>query len=177
METWDAIKGRASVRSYKSEPVSDDTIKAMIEMGTQAPSSGNVQNWEFIIVKEDGLKGQLAEAAMGQDFVREAPVVLVVCANQDIITPKYGRRGTELYSIQNTALAVGNLMLAAYDKGLGTCWVGAFSENDVRRILAIPRNVRPVAIITIGYPKEKQEKPKRRDVKGVMHFNAYGRRI
>jgi nitroreductase len=157
--------------------VSDDTVKALIGMAIQAPSAGNLQNWEFIIVKDPGLKGQLADAAMGQSVIKDAPVVIVVCANQDLIRPRYGARGAELYSIQNTAAAIENLMLAAWDKGLATCWIGAFSETDVSRILAITRGVRPLAIITLGHPAEKGKKPARRDVKEVMHFEAYGKRV
>ena len=177
METWETIKGRSSIRSYKPDDVSDDTVRALIEMAAQAPSSGNVQNWEFIVVKDQKLKEQLGEISMGRMPLKEAPVIIVVCANQDIISPKYGVRGTELYSVQNTAAAIENLLLAAWDKGLGTCWVGAFSERDVSRILAIPNGIRPLAMVTLGYPAGEVKKPERRDIREFLHYNIYGRKI
>lgn len=114
---------------------------------------------------------------MGQAFIGEAPVVIVVCSNLDRVAAKYGERGRVLYSIQNTAAAAQNLNLAAWDKGLATCWVGAFSEDAVRTALAVPRGVRPLAIITLGWPAEKPRKPERMDIREIMHKELFGGRV
>jgi len=174
MDMEECIKTRGDVRKYKPDPVHNADVKDIINAAIQAPSSGNVQNWEFIVIRSSDIKNKLAEAAMGQDFVGKAPLVIVVCANMDEITPRYGGRGVSLYSIQNTAAAIQNLVLAAWNKGIGSCWVGAFSENDVKKILYLPEAIRPVAIITLGYPDEKVKKPERKSLEEVTFAEVHG---
>lgn len=174
METLECMLGRADIRSYRPDPIPDEDVKSLLEAAVQAPSSGNLQNWEFIIVRKYEAKKALADAAMGQGFIAEAPVVIAVCANLGAMAARYGARGRELYSIQNTAAATENLMLAAWDRGIGSCWVGAFNENDVKRALNIPEDIRPVAIITMGYTEGPAKKPGRRPVEEVMHRELYG---
>lgn len=173
METLDCIHSRASVREYKSDPVPDAAISEIIEAATQAPSSGNVQDWEFVIVRTSEGRSALASAAFEQGFVAKAPVVIVVCSDTERISNAYGERGKTLYSVQNTAAAIQNLMLAAWDRGLGTCWVGAFSEDAVRDAVVLPSNARPFAIITLGYPADRQAKPRRKPVDRVMHWETF----
>ncbi len=176
METLACIRERRDIRSYKPDPITDEAARALLKAAAEAPSSGNLQNWEFILVRKYETKKALSEASLGQGFIAEAPLVIVVCANLDLVAPKYGGRGRDLYSVQNTAAAAENLMLAAWDSGIGACWVGAFNEGDVRRLLNMPENIRPVAIITMGYPAETPEKPARRPVEEVMHKELYGGR-
>ena len=159
METLECIRERADVRKYKPDPVPDEAVQELVAAAVQAPSAGNSQDWEFIIVRKPEVKKALAVASMGQAFVGEAPVVIVVCSNLDRVSARYGERGRMLYSVQDTAAAVQNLNLAAWDKGLATCWVGALSEEDVRKALAIPRGIRPMVVLTLGYPAEKAKKP------------------
>jgi nitroreductase len=165
MQTIECIKDRRSVREYKPVPVPDGVLEEVLEAAVQAPSSGNVQDWEFIIVKSPETKKSLVEAAWGQDFIAEAPVVLVVCSD--------GSRGENLYSIQNTSAAIQNLLLTAWDRGIGSCWIGAFNEKAVRDMLVLPTSVRPMAIITLGYPARVSKKPKRKDVKEVTHTERW----
>ena len=173
MDAMECIKTRVSVRSYRPDQISEEVIREILEAATAAPSSGNVQDWEFIVVRNPEGKRRLSEAAYGQDFINEAPVVVVVCSDLKKISGAYGIRGESLYSIQNTAAAIQNLMLAAWSKGIGSCWVGAFNEERVRGILVLPSYVRPLAIITLGYPDKKPNKPERRDLKEVVHFERY----
>jgi len=177
METLECIRDRADVRRFKPDPVSDELIQELIAAAVQAPSSGNVQDWEFIIVRKSETKRALADAAMGQDFIADAPVVVVVCSNLSRVAARYGERGRTLYAIQNTAAATQNLALAAWDKGLASCWVGAFSEEAVRKILAIPRDVRPLVIMPLGWPAGRPTKPQRRDIREIMHKELFGGRI
>ena len=100
--------------------------------------SGERSALEFVIVRNSETKKALAEAALGQSFVEEAPVVIVVCANEDSSSGRYGARGKALYCIQDTSAAVQNIHLAARSFGLGACWVGAFEEDRARRVLRIP---------------------------------------
>ncbi|HDM45235.1 MAG TPA: nitroreductase family protein, partial [Candidatus Bathyarchaeota archaeon] len=125
MEVFEAIKGRRSVRAFLQKPVPDSLVKKVLESAIYAPSAGNIQPWEFIIVREQRTKERLAEAALGQYFIAEAPVVIVVCANQKLSGRGYGLRGSTLYCIQDTAAATQNILLSVHALGLGACWVGA----------------------------------------------------
>ena len=171
METIQCIKSRTSIRRYKPEPITDVDIRDILEAAISAPSSGNSQDWEFIVVKNSQTKDLLSQAAFGQEFVSQAPLVIVVCCNYE--RNRYGERGKTLYCIQNTAAAIENMLLAAWDKEIGSCWVGAFNEGRVKEILLLPENVRPLAIITLGYPDEKPEKPGRLGLDRVVHWERY----
>jgi nitroreductase len=173
LSVLEAIKGRRSIRSFKSQDVSEEIVKNLIEAATWAPSAGNIQPWEFIIIRKPEIKRRLAMAALDQSFIEEAPVVIVVCANEDRSSQGYGVRGKTLYCIQDTAAATQNIHLAAYSLGLGTCWVGAFKEEEARAILKIPHGIRPVAIIPIGYPAENPAPPSRRPINKIVHYETF----
>ncbi len=173
MDVFEAIKGRRSVRRYLPDPIPEEDLKKILEAGTWAPSAGNVQPWEFIVVKDEKTKDLLAEAALGQYFITEAPIVVVVCANESESERSYGDRGRTLYCIQDTAAAVQNILLTAYSLGYGSCWVGAFDEEKVRRILEIPTGVRPVAIVPIGKPAERPYPPNRKPLSRVVHWEKF----
>lgn len=169
MDVFEAIRGRRSIRAFKSVDVSEEIVNKLIEAACLAPSAGNIQPWEFVVVRNREVKRRLVEAALGQSFIEDAPVVIVVCANEERSSMGYGIRGKTLYCIQDTAAAIQNLHLAAYALGLGTCWVGAFREEEVREALKIPRGIRPVAIIPVGYPAEHPQPPKRKPLQQVIH--------
>ena len=160
MDVFECIVTRRSVRSYEKKDVPNELIGQILEAGVRAPSAGNLQPWEFIVVKDIEIKKELASAALRQRHVEEAPVVIVVCADPGKSAERYGERGKSLYCIQDTAAAVENMLLTANSLGLGTCWVGAFEEDEVRKILNIPQKLKPVALITVGFPRE-YEKPTR----------------
>ena len=169
LDIQDAILKRRSIRSFTEEDVPEDTVRQIIEAGTLAPSAGNCQPWEFIIIRDKMTKQKLAQAALGQNFVYQAPVVLVVCANIKRSANRYGSRGQELYCIQDTAAAIENMLLMAVSKGLGTCWVGAFNEVLAKEVLELPVGIRPVAIIPLGHPAKSPQMPRRRSFKDVIH--------
>ena len=155
MDVFEAIRTRRSIRAFTEEEVSEETIEKILDAARWAPSAGNIQPWIFVVVKRMEIKRRLAEAALNQFFIEEAPVVIVVCADQERSGMYYGSRGANLYCIQDTAAAAQNILLAAHALGLGACWVGAFDEEEVRLILRAPKRIRPVAIIPIGHPAEK----------------------
>lgn len=173
MDVFEAIKGRRSIRAYRDMDVSQEIVEKLIEAARWAPSAGNIQPWEFIIVRNPETKRRLAEAALRQSFIEEAPVVIVVCADEERSARGYGTRGRTLYCIQDTAAAIQNIHLAAYALGLGTCWVGAFREDEARKILNIPEGVRPVAIIPVGYPAESPSPRSRRHLKEIIHYERF----
>ena len=173
MDALECIKTRTCIRRYKQDLIKDEDIKDILNAAIQAPSAGNTQDWEFIVVKELDTKRSLTEASYGQTFIYQAPVVIVVCSDLERISSAYGTRGANLYSVQDTAAAIQNIMLSAWSKGIGSCWIGAFNEEKVREILILPSHIRPLAIITLGYPDEKPKKPDRMDLDRVVHRERY----
>jgi nitroreductase len=173
MDIVEAVKGRRSIRAFKSMEVSQDAVGKIIDAAQWAPSAGNIQPWELIIVRKPEIKKALAEAALDQTFIEEAPVVIVVCANENRSSQGYGVRGKTLYCIQDTAAAIQNLHLVAYSLGLGTCWVGAFREEEARETLRIPSGIRPIAIIPVGYPAEKPQPRSKRPISQIVHYETF----
>lgn len=159
-ECLEAIKNRRSIRKFKEKKVSESDIQTLLHVAHMAPSAGNLQAREFITVSSEEGRRDLASAALDQEFVREAPVVIVVCANTTRSESRYMARGT-LYAIQDATASVMNILLAAHSLGLGTCWVGAFDERGVVSLLNLPEHVRPIALIPIGYPDEAPTPPPR----------------
>lgn len=173
MDVLDAIRGRRSIRVFKNDDVSEETVEKLIDAARWAPSAGNIQPWAFVIVRKPETKKKLVEAALGQSFIEEAPVVIVVCANESVSSQGYGARGKTLYCLQDTAAAIQNIHLVAYSFGLGTCWIGAFNEEETREILDIPDGIRPVGIIPIGYAAESPQPPNRRSTTKIAHYETF----
>ena len=173
MDVLEAIKGRRSIRAFKNRDVPAEIVEKLIDAARWAPSAGNIQPWEFIIVRKPKIKRRLVEAALDQVFIEEAPVVIVVCANEVRSSQGYGVRGETLYCIQDTAAAIQNIHLTAYSLGLGTCWVGAFREEETREILKIPYGIRPVAIIPVGYSAEAPTPRMRKSISQIVHYETF----
>lgn len=159
MEFFDLIEERRSIRKFEKKKVEEEKLKKILEAANSAPSAGNLQSYNFFVIKNQKIKEALAEAAWGQDFISEAPVVLVFFANPILSSSKYGTRGANLYSIQDATIACSYAQLAAANLGLGTVWVGAFSDEAVKKIIGV--DLIPVAILPIGYPAEKPRKTPR----------------
>jgi nitroreductase len=173
MDVLEAIKGRRSIRAFKSQNIPEEIVEKLVEAARWAPSAGNIQPWEFVVVRKPETKRKLAEAALGQTFIEEAPVVIVVCANENRSMQGYGMRGKTLYCIQDAAAATQNILLTAYSLGLGACWVGAFKEEEAKEILKVPSGVRPLAIIPIGYPDEAPTPRSRRPISQITHHESF----
>lgn len=173
MDVFEAISGRRSIRKFKKENVSDELIRKVVNAGIWAPSAGNVQAWEVIIVQDEEKRRKISEAAYMRDFISEAPVVMVSCANMERSGAVYSERGTDLYCIQDAACATQNMLLAAYTLGLGTCWVGSFDEKILRDLIDIPNFLRPVALVPMEYPDEKPYPPTRRNLEEFIHMEKF----
>jgi len=171
MDVKEAIKKRRSIRKYKPLTPSISLIKELLYYANLAPSAGNLQARDFIIVDDKIVKEKIAEAAYGQDFIIEAPFLVVFCANLKRIAP-YGERGKKFYCIQDVAAAIQNFLLVATDAGLATCWVGAFDNEAISRILNLPQWTKPVAIVTVGYGDEAPESD-RIDIEKLIHYNKW----
>ena len=158
MNVIDAIKKRASVRSYLDKPMEDEELNAVLEAGRLAPSADNRQEWRFVVVKDGEVRRKLGEAANGQSFVGDAAAVIVACAVTDGHVMSCGQLS---YPI-DVAIALDHISLAAVEYGLGSCWIGAFNEGKVKEILGIPEEVRVVELMPIGYPASQAVKEKNR---------------
>jgi nitroreductase len=172
MELLEAIKGRRSIRAYKKQNVPEEIVEKLIDAASYAPSAGNIQPWKFVIVRKPAVKKELVKAA-GQSFIEEAPVVIVVCANEARSSMGYGFRGKALYCIQDTAAAAQNILLTAHSLGLGTCWIGAFNEDEAKKAISAPEEMRPVAIIPVGYANEVPSQRRRRPISQITRHESF----
>jgi len=177
MDVIKCINERRSVQHFSQKAIEFDKICALLDAGANAPSSGNIQDYRFILVTERDIIRGIASHCSDQFWIAEAPIMIVVCADTDRSEQFYGLRGQRLYSIQNAAAATQNILLAAHALGLGACWVGSFDETYLSDILSIPENGRPQAIIPIGYPVGTTKKKERVELKTLVFFNKYGLRI
>lgn len=162
------ILTRTSCRAFRTDPLSEGDLGRMIEAMVRAPSAGNKQPWRFLIIHSQDLRSDLSKAAFGQDFLAQAPVVIVICADVERSAARYGERGRSLYALQDTAAATENLLIAATALGYGSCWVGAFDEDAVRSVLDLPLRLRPVAMVPVGKPAERNEPTERRPKRDVV---------
>lgn len=176
MNLFDAITTWVPVKKFEKTPVDDKLIGVMLHMAGHAASAGNLQAWEFIVVKDEDTKKKLAIAALRQEHVLQAPVDIVVCADLKKMSLKYQERGEFLYSIQDTASAVTIILLSATALGLGSDWVKAMDEESVKDILKLPNGLRPVGIIPIGYAKEKPVREKLIPFERISWFDRYGQK-
>ncbi|MBM3314952.1 nitroreductase [candidate division WOR-3 bacterium] len=160
MDFYETVSGRVSVRAYRPDPVPDDVLSRILEAGRLAPSAKNYQPWKFIVVTDPAVRRALVPACRGQGFVGEAPVVICGCAIDSQVWKGMG--GYWSAEAVDLAIAIEHMILAAAAEGLGTCWIGAFIEADVKKVLAIPDGVKPIALTPIGYPqKETRPRPRK----------------
>ncbi|MEK7314531.1 MAG: nitroreductase family protein [Deltaproteobacteria bacterium] len=160
MEVLQAIKERRSIRRFKNSLVESSKIELLKQALIWAPSAGNLQKRRFYFVYNDKIKEKLVLAALDQDFIKEAPLVVVGCADMTI-RRHYMERGAHLYAIQDVSCSIQNMMLLAHSLGLGSVWVGAFDEDEVSAALRLPDNLMPIVITPVGYPDEFPDPPKR----------------
>jgi len=170
MTVMEAIKARKSVRAFEKRSVEDEKLNAVLEAARLAPSASNRQEWRFVVVRDEGTRAKLAKAANNQKFLGEAPVVIAACAETDAHVMSCGQ---ECYPI-DVAIALDHITLAAVELGLGTCWIGAFSEAEVKKVLGIPDGVRVVELMPLGYPADPEAKEKNRlSFDEIIHWEQW----
>lgn len=167
MEFADVLASRRSVRHFDTKrDVAQADINALLEAAVVAPTAGNIQPWRFTVVRSLPARESLA-SALRQRWATAAPVVIVVSVDPRPCAARYGDRGEQLYAIQDTAAAVENMLLAAVDRGLASCWIGAFDGEAVRDSLGIKSPLTPVAVLPVGYSAESAGRPTRRPLDEV----------
>lgn len=168
MEFSEVIAKRRSVRHFNTKlEVTDEDIRALLEAAVVAPSAANIQPWRFVVVRSAEARQRLSEA-IKQRWATSAPVVIVVCVDLRPCYARFGDRGERLYGIQDTAAAVENILLTAVDRGLASCWIGAFDADAVREATGISASIEPVAILPVGHSAESATRPARRPLAEVV---------
>lgn len=170
MTVMEAIRLRKSVRAFLDRPVEEEKLRAVLEAARLAPSASNRQEWRFVVVRDPETRKKLVPAARDQAFVGEAPVVIVCCAETDNHRMTCGQL---CYPI-DVAIAIDHMTLAAVELGLGTCWIGAFYEDQVKKILGIPDSIRVVELLPLGYPADPSPKEKvRKPLEQLVHWERW----
>jgi nitroreductase len=168
MTVFEAIKKRYSCRNYKSEPVSEDKLDVLLEAARLAPSAHNAQDWKLVVIKDAEKRKALSEAA-GQSFIAEAPVIITAVG----LKPGYVMPcGTPAYVV-DLAIAIDHMTLVATELGLGTCWIGAFSEGKVRKVLNIPKECKVVVLLPVGYPDDKPSPKSRKELEEIISEDSF----
>ena len=169
MDIEKCIRGRRSVRGFKRTAIPPELLNPLIDALRWAPSAGNLQCRRFYFVFDQERRRELARAAERQTFLARAPLVVVACADHRI-EREYEERGVELYCLMDVAASLQNLMLVAHAHGLATCWVGALDEDKVRELLRLPKHLRPVSLVPVGYPTDHPTPPRRQRRQDVAVF-------
>jgi nitroreductase len=165
----DLLRARRSVRAFADREIDEAQLRCVLDAANSAPSAGNLQAYEIILVRDSAVRRMMAAACLGQEFVAAAPVVLVFCAHPERSGIRYGKRGESLYCVQDATLACAYAQLAAVAVGLASVWVGAFDDEAVAATAGAAAGWRPVAVLPLGYPAEKPQPTARRPLNGLMH--------
>lgn len=159
---------RRSIRAFKHKSVSSALLDSVIKAASLAPSAGNLQAYEIYIVRSKEKLEELEHAAFEQESISGAPVCLVFCANPERSALEYGKRGREMYSLQDATIAATFAVLKIFELGLGTVWIGAFDDREVKKVIGSEIN-RPIAILPVGFPDENPEMTARRERDDFIH--------
>lgn len=168
------IRSRHSIRAYEPTDVEDADLKQILLALNLAPTAGDLQAYEIVVVRDKNKRKRLAEAAHEQKFVADAPVVIAFFMNPARARKRYGKRGEHLYAFQDAAIAATYAQLAAHALGLGSVWVGDFDDDEVCEALDVPPGLRPAALLVIGHPAEAPEATPRRSLDDLVRWDTFG---
>jgi len=159
---------RLSVRTYDDGPLTSEEVDYILSCAGTAPSAGNLEAWDVVVVTDEETRLALAEAAFSQEHVERAPVIFVVCSNYVRSMSRYGERGI-LYGLEDATIACTFMMLAAHARNLQSCWTGAFNDEEVREILSLPQHIRPVSLLAVGKGHPPPHHTERRSIGEHVH--------
>jgi nitroreductase len=168
------VKRRRMCREYLDRDVPHEKVERILDLASRYPSAGHTEPQEFIVVRNQQVKEELARAALDQRFVAQAPLVIVVISDTRRSARRYGERGVHFYSIIDGVFVAMLILLAVVDEGLGACFVAAFYDREVQQVLGLPAHIRPIGVIPIGYCAEGPRKLRRRSRAQIVHRDRYG---
>jgi nitroreductase len=169
MSVQSAIASRRSVRAYQNKPIEKEKLNLVLEAARLAPSARNRQEWKFVVVQDKETIRRLTVAASHNTYLAQAPVVIAACATE----AQYVMACGQLAGTVDTSIALSFVVLQAQELGLGTVWLGAFSEPLVKEILGIPEHVRVVALTPLGYPAEQPEAKPRKSLEEIVSYDHF----
>jgi nitroreductase len=169
MSVHAVITSRRSIRAYTNAPIEDEKLELVLEAARLSPSARNRQEWKFIVAKDAATRRKLGAASGDRQWVADAPVIVIACATE----AEYVMSCGQLAGTVDTSIAFAFLVLQAHELGLGTCWLGAFNEAEVKAILGIPQHVRVVAMTPLGYPAESPEAKPRKSLAEIVAWEGY----
>ena len=167
MDVKEAIMSRRSIRKYKDKPIPSGKLETIFDMARLAPSAKNLQPWEFIVVQEANARKKIAEGCKYGRFLSGCSAIIVGCGDAQL-SPKW--------SATDAFIAMEHIALAAVEEGLGTCWIGAFNENEIRSLLGMPENLKVVALMALGFPDESPESRSRKALTEIISYEKWGDR-
>jgi nitroreductase len=169
MDLFELVTRRRSVRAFHPEALRPEHLERILAVAQRAPSAGNLQAYQMVVVRDPRQRRALARAAFDQSFVGDAPLVLVFLADPERSGTRYGRRGRELFALQDATIAAAHAQLAATALGYGSVWVGAFDERAVSEVLDAPSSLRPVCLLVVGHAAEEPALTPRRPLGELAH--------
>lgn len=169
MDVLTAIRDRRSIRQYLDRPIKADQLQKVLEAARLSPSASNKQDWKFVVVQDKDTISELVDACNGQAFVGEAPAFIAACTTRpgSVMACGQPRDAVDL------SIAMAYLILEAHEQGLGTCWLGSFSEEKVRKLLGIPDSVRVVAVTPLGYAAVQPKPTYRKKLDEIVCHERY----
>jgi len=173
MEIHELIRKRRSVRAFEAREIEAEKLHRVLESARAAPSAGNLQAFEILVVREPPAKRALSAAALHQSFIAQAPIVLVFFQNPARSGRTYGARGRDFYSVQDATIACAYAQLQAEAEGLATCWVGAYDDDRVSETLGAPKGLIPIAILPLGYAAERPAATGRRPLEDLVKWDTF----
>jgi nitroreductase len=200
VDVYSVIKKRRSIRSYKADKIPDEILDRLLEAIRLAPSGGNRQPYRFIIVQDKDTKDKIAAACrwypgrpQGQGFIAEAPVVIVACGSVNNavvryytdegvtlktgwdVPPEVDRNQADYQSVMeiDLAIALDHLTLVATEEGLGTCWIAALDEREIKRLLSVPDDKRVLVVMPVGYTDSWPESRPRKPLEKIIYYEKY----
>ncbi len=168
-----ALKGRRSIRKYKDKKLSKNALSSILDAIRYSPSAGNLQNYRLIVVEDEKKKEEIAKYCFEQKWMIRAPVLVVVCSDDSDVKRTYEDK-SEIFCRQNAAAGIQNMLLKAYSIGLGSCWVGSFKQEDIRKVLRIPDHINVEAVLSFGFSDEDPKPQKKLDLNDIVHFDEWG---
>jgi nitroreductase len=176
MDFDEVVRKRKMIREYQQDSqIPTEIINKLLKNAHRSPSAGHTQVQEYIVVIDPITKKKLCQASLGQSQVEDASVLIIVCANTSRSVSRYGKRGTDFYSIIDGTFASMIILLSAVNEGIGASFVGAFEDNRIVKILGLPVHVKPIGIIALGYPDDKPERFERIELNNLVHYEKYER--